>query len=253
MTTWVARHGMTSGDYQAAFNQYVGEGYRLKEVNGYGSNGQAHYAAIFDKSSGPAWIARHGLSSSAYQQEFNDHVNDGYRLVEVSGYTVNGAPQYAAIFEKSTGPAWIARHGLTSGQYQAEFDARVKEGYRLRQISGYAVGNDARYAAIFDKSSGPAWIARHGLTSGQYQAEFDARVKEGYRLRQISGYAVGNDARYAAIFDKSSGPAWVSYHGMTSSNYQSQFDKLVKDGYRLTWVSGYVVAGNTLYAALWVK
>jgi Bacterial tandem repeat domain 1 len=26
-----------------------------------------HYAAIWDKSSGPAWVARHGLTSSTYQ------------------------------------------------------------------------------------------------------------------------------------------------------------------------------------------
>jgi hypothetical protein len=148
---------------------------------------------------------------------------------------------------------WVARHGMTSGDYQAAFNQYVDEGYRLKEVNGYGSNGPAHYAAIFEKSGGPAWIARHGLTSSQYQAEFDARVKEGYRLRQVSGYAVGNDARYAAIFDKSSGPAWASYHGMTSSSYQSQFDKLVKDGYRLTWVSGYVVAGNTLYAALWVK
>jgi hypothetical protein len=142
---------------------------------------------------------------------------------------------------------------MSSSVYQAEFNDRVKEGYRLRQVCGYAVGGDAQYAAIFDKSAGPAWIARHGMDSAAYQAEFDARVKEGYRLRQISGYAVGNEARYAAIFDKTSGPAWVSYHGMTASSYQEQFTKLVSEGYRLASVSGYVVAGKTLYAALWIQ
>jgi hypothetical protein len=244
---------MTSGDYQAKFNQYVGEGYRLREVNGYGANGQPHYAAIFEKSGGPAWIARHGMSSSVYQAEFNDRVKEGYRLVEVSGYTINGEPHYAAIFDKSAGAAWVARHGMSSSQYQQEFTKRVSEGYRLRQVCGYAVGNEAQYAAIFDKSAGPAWIARHDMDSAAYQAEFNARVKEGYRLRQISGYAVGNEARYAAIFDKTSGPAWVSYHGMTASSYQQQFTKLVSEGYRLASVSGYVVAGNTLYAALWIR
>jgi hypothetical protein len=132
----------------------VGEGYRLSEVNGYGANGQPHYAAIFEKSGGPASIARHGMSSSVYQAEFNDRVKEGYRLVEVSGYTINGEPHYAAIFDKSTGPAWIARHGMSSSQYQREFTKRVSEGYRLRQVCGYAVGGDAQYAAIFDKSTG---------------------------------------------------------------------------------------------------
>jgi hypothetical protein len=140
---------------------------------------------------------------------------------------------------------------MSSREYQAEFDARVKEGYRLRQVSGYAVGSDAQFAAIFDKRTGPAWIARHDMTSNAYQAEFDARVREGYRLRQVSGYAVGGQARYAAIFEKASGSAWVSYHGMTPAGYQAQFDKLVNDGFRLDWVTGYVVGATPLYAAIW--
>ncbi len=232
MTTWIAHHGMTSTEYQATFTKLVGDGYRLVEIDGYGENGQAHYAAIFAKGGGPAWIARHGLSASAFQHEFDTRTKDGYRLVEISGYSVNGETLYAAIFDKSTGPARVARFGMTSLEYQAWFNKLVSEGYRLRNVDGYAVGNEARFAAIFDKGTGPAWIARHGMTSDEYQREFDARVGEGYRLRLVSGYAVANQARYAAIFEEMTGPAWVSFHGMTASGYQTQFDKLVKQGYQ---------------------
>jgi hypothetical protein len=140
---------------------------------------------------------------------------------------------------------------MTSAQYQAEFDKLVGQGYRLRSVCGYDALYDALYAAIFDKSAGPAWIARHGMTSDEYQKEFDARVREGYRLRLVSGYAIANQARYAAIFEKATGPAWVARHGMTSAQYQAEFDKLVAQGYRLDWVSGYVVGAATLYAAIW--
>ncbi|MEH2020860.1 MAG: hypothetical protein V7K74_25635, partial [Nostoc sp.] len=37
----------------------------------------------------------------------------------------NGQNRYAAIWVKSGGPAWQARHGLTSAQYQATFDKLV--------------------------------------------------------------------------------------------------------------------------------
>jgi Bacterial tandem repeat domain 1 len=55
----------------------------------------------------------------------------------VSGYGVNGKDYYAAIWDKSSSPAWVARHGMTSAQYQAEFDKYVGQGYRLVQVSGY--------------------------------------------------------------------------------------------------------------------
>ena len=44
-----------------------------------------------------------------------------------------------------------------------------KKGYRLVLVDGYGVGNKAYYAAIWEKKTGPAMIARHGLTSAKYQ------------------------------------------------------------------------------------
>jgi cytochrome c biogenesis factor len=238
-TPWVARHGMTSAQYQAEFDKYIGQGYRLVQVSGYGVNGQDRYAAIWDKSPSTAWVARHGMTSAQYQSEFDKYVAQGYRLVQVSGYGVNGQDRYAAIWDKSPSTAWVARHGMTSAQYQAEFDKYIGQGYRLVQVSGYGVNGRDLYAAIWDKSPSTAWVARHGMTSAQYQAEFDKYIGQGYRLVQVSGYGVNGRDLYAAIWDKSSSPAWVARHGMTSAQYQAEFDKYVAQGYHLVDVSGY--------------
>jgi hypothetical protein len=152
-------------------------------------SGKAYYAAIWDKSAGPAWVARHGMTSAQYQQEFDKYGKEGYRLVHVSGYGVSGKAHYAAIWEKKSGPAWAARHGMTSAQYQEEFDKYGQQGYRLVQVSGYNVGGQAYFAAIWEKASGPAWVARHGMASGLYQFEFDKLVQQGYRLILVSGYS----------------------------------------------------------------
>jgi hypothetical protein len=91
---------------------------------------------------------------------------------------------------------------LTSAQYQQVFDELVGQGYRLVHVSGYGVGNQDRYAAIWEQRSGPAWQARHGLTSAQYQQVFDELVGQGYRLTRVSGYGVGNQDRYAALWEQ---------------------------------------------------
>ena len=49
---------------------------------------------------------------------------------------------------------------------------------------------------------GPAWQARHGLSSAQYQATFDQLVAGGYRLELVSGYSVAGQDRFAAIWTK---------------------------------------------------
>jgi hypothetical protein len=79
-------------------------------------------------------------------------------------------------------------------------------------VSGYAVGGQDFYAAIWDMSTGPAWEAHHRMTSDQYQAQFNELVGQGFRLTNISGYAVGSQDLYAAIWDKSCGRAWEAHH-----------------------------------------
>jgi hypothetical protein len=235
--TWVARHGLTSAAYQQEFDKLIAQGYRLKMVNGYPSGGQDLYAAIWEKRPGPAWVARHGLSADAYQQEFDKLVGQGYRLKRVSGYMVEDKDHYAAIWEKSYGPVWVARHGLTPAAYQQEFNKLIGQGYRLTHISGYGTMTQTYFAAIWEKSDGPGWIARHGLNAATYQKAFDEYTSKGFRLKQVSVYQFLGRDRYAAIWEKSAGTPWVARHGLTSDGYQREFDKLVGQGYRLTDVS----------------
>jgi len=150
---WAARHGLTAEQYQAAFNEFTGQGYALDWVSGYFDGGQDLYAAIWRKQPGaPAWQARHGLTAEQYQAFFNDVTAQGYKPVVVCGYGDGAQDRYAAIFRKIAGaPAWQARHGLTPVQYQATFDQLVAQGYRLELVSGYSAGGQDRIAAVWTK------------------------------------------------------------------------------------------------------
>jgi hypothetical protein len=236
---WVARHGLTSAQYQQEFDRLSKKGFRIVGVSGYGVAGKAHYAAIWEAGPGPARVARHGMTSAKYQQAFTLLTGQGYRLVRVSGYGIGGTDYYAAIFEKRTGPPWVARHGMTSAQYQKEFEERAGQGYRLIDVSGYSVAGKDRYAAIWEKRSGPAWVGRHGMTSAQYQEVFNDLGQKGYRLVHVSGYGIGGKNHYAAIWEQASGPSWVARHGMTADGYQEEFNHLAQEGYRLLQVSGF--------------
>lgn len=249
---WQARHALTSNQYQQTFDNLVASGYRLAYVSGYTINNDPRYAAVWEKKPSPAWVARHGLTSAQYQQAFNTYVSQGYRPVLVNGYTVNNQDRYVAIWDKSASGAWVARHGLTSTDYQTTTNSLVGQGYRLRHVSGYTVDGQARYAAIWVKTSDTsAWVARHGLTSSAYQQEFNRLVGLGYRLTQVSGYAVRGVDFYAALWEKKGGPAWVARHGLTSAGYQAEFDRLNRLGYEPKVVSGYTIGGSDRYAVLW--
>jgi hypothetical protein len=129
---------------------------------------------------------------------YNASGRGGRRVVTMSRF----ATRFAAIFEKGSGAAWEARHGLDGNTYQATFDTLVRQGFRLTYVNGYSEGRGARFNAIWQKVGGAAWQARHGLTSSQYQATFNSLVQQGFRLTRVSGYAENGQARYAAIWEQ---------------------------------------------------
>lgn len=236
---WVARHRLTSDEYQAEFDNLASQGFRLKHISGYNVAGAPRFAAIWDKSTGPDWVARHNMTAGQYQDEFNRRGREGYRLVQVSVYRGLGQDLYAAIWIKESKPAWVARHRMTNTTYQHEFNNLIQDGFRLVDVSGCRIGGEARYAAIWEQRSGPAWVARHGMRSAEYQQEFERLGKDGYRLIHVDGYTIGSKRRFAAIWEHGEGPGWVARHNLTSDQYQEQFELLGRRGYRLTCVSGY--------------
>jgi CubicO group peptidase (beta-lactamase class C family) len=248
---WVARHGLTGAAYQSEFDRWAAAGYRLTSVSGYEVGGSARYAAVWRKTAGPAWQARHGLTAAQYQAAFDRLGAQGYRPVLVNGYSVGGTGRFAAIFHRDDSVEWVARHGLSSTQYQAEFDARLAQGYRLRHVSGYTSGGAERYAAIWERSSGPAWRGFHGLTSAQYQALFDSMTDQGYRLRTVSGFSVGGTDKYAGLFEAGAPHPWAARHDVTPEQYQQEVTDLRLQGYSPVQVGAHAGAAGTRFTMLW--
>lgn len=236
-----ARHGLTSDQYQSTFNQMTGQGYRPIQVCGYSEGFEDRYAAIFSQSPGGAWEARHRLTADQYQSKFNELTGKGYRLRNVSGYAIAGEQRFTGIWEKSDGPDWQARHGITEPEFQATFDQLVPLGYRPVQVCGYRVNVGIRFAGIWEKRPGPNWVARHNLTSSDYQKTFNALTQQGYRLICVNGYSHGGRTMYAAIWEQVNGSAWESYHGLDDISYQSKFNSLKDKQYNLVQVCGYGV------------
>lgn len=79
---FAARHGLSADDYQRAFDELIGQGFRPVKISGYAIDGQERFAAIFEQRDGPRFVARHGIGGDEYQRTFDDLVAQGFRLVE---------------------------------------------------------------------------------------------------------------------------------------------------------------------------
>ncbi len=83
---WIGRHGLTSLQYQDAFDKNLAAGFSLVSVCGYSDTGIARFAAIWHRSPQSEWRAFHGLDGDGYQSAFETLTSDGLRPVSISGY-----------------------------------------------------------------------------------------------------------------------------------------------------------------------
>jgi CubicO group peptidase (beta-lactamase class C family) len=248
LKNWAARHGMSSKVYQDNFTKFSKKGFRLTAVDGYLVNGKIYYAALWEKGNTSGLVARHGLTGKQYQAEFSKWSKKGYRLIHVDGYSDGKRARYAAIWQKGSQAGLKARHGLTGKQYQSEFTKNHKAGYRLIHVSGYGVKGKLYYAAIWKKGKNNDYVARHGLSSKQYQAVFTKYAKKGYKLTHIDSYDAKNKVYYACIMEKVKG-RYSARHGMNGTNYQLQYDNHYYQGFIPVSVSGHDGGKRAGYAA----
>ena len=251
ITDWQARHGLSAADFQHQFDLLTSQGYRLSKVSGYNQNNQATFAGIWCRQGGGRWSARHGISAAAYQQAITDQDHAGFRPTHVSVVTVNNQPLFSAIWQEEKGLPWIARHDLTASAYQQLFNDLSSKGWRLRCVSGYDVGGDARYACIWDQYAGPAWSGRHGLDAAAHQQAFNQLTGQGFRLVQISAYPIHGQVQYASVWEQSPGHSWNARHGIAAADYQHDFNDQVAHGFRLVDVSVSGLGGNSFFASVW--
>jgi hypothetical protein len=188
--------------YQTEFNTWRKEGYRLAQVDSYLAGGQIRYTAIWEKQSGPAWTAYHGATEATHVTNFNSFKEQGYRPVNISAVNVNGRRYFTALYDKASVGTFYTLTGMTEAQYQTEFNTQVKAGRRLSYVNAFMEGGVPKISAIWDESNAGGWSARHDMTAGNYQLEWDNHIGQGYQTRRTAGYERSGIARYAAVWTK---------------------------------------------------
>jgi len=248
---WVTRHAMSQAQFQSIFNDLEAKGFRLKCMSGYVSGGAEQYAALWVKESGPVWQARSSMTEAQFQKTFDDFGKQGYRLTWVSAHEASGQVHYEGIWEQKTGPAYEAKANLSATEYQQAFDSYTKQGYRPLHIWSYTSGGSPRFAVIFEKSSGPAWTARHNLNAAQYQQAFNQYTAQGYHVKVVSGYNLGGTDYYAAIWEKSAGPFAWARNGVAELSYQNVSDNMYYQGYRPVFISAFTSGSSAKMNGVW--
>ncbi|MGH9872117.1 MAG: peptidoglycan DD-metalloendopeptidase family protein [Pyrinomonadaceae bacterium] len=97
---WEAKSFLTATEYQSLADENKQKGRQLAYLNVYEHQGQPRFSAIWNSSTQGAFKARHDLSGSAYQQEWEAARKSGLLTRAVTGYADGGAVKYAAVWRK---------------------------------------------------------------------------------------------------------------------------------------------------------
>jgi len=248
----IARHGIPESSYQTEFEHIVDSGYRPVWIDGYDVNGKTFFNAIFRPANGTAWASHHGLTAAQYQAEFDTQNHAGLRPLHIESYLSGGHICYATIFVKSPGPAWNAYHGKTAAEHKKLFDELTADGWRPVIISVVSVGGERMHTALYEKENVGSFFTQNFLTADEYQTAFNDNDKAGRKLVYLNAYNHHGAPRFTAIWhSKAHAPA--ARHGMSSSEYQTEWQKQTANGLLTRAVTAYESGDKAIFAAFWSK
>ena len=154
-----------------------------------------------------AWASSRADENDRIRRRSNDssvqrRVRRDRSRFENEGYTLRGREDSIVDDFFDENPNRVARHDLSASQFHGFSNRAASQGYHPVYVDGYLTANGIRFAGIWERRSKGRWIARHGLTSGEYQAMYDRYTGEGYKLIHVSEYWDGSEEKYAAIWNR---------------------------------------------------
>ena len=199
---WSAVHNLNGTQYQDVFDKRKAAGFRLAQVDSYPDGNVIRYAAVFIKDGGPAVAAYHGLSAAEHQKKFDELTGGQWRPKNISVVSIGGNRFYTALYEAANTGDTLAKSFLTAAEYQQLSDENKQKGRQLAYLNAYEHQGQPRFTAIWNSATKGAFKARHDLSGGQYQDEWEAATKGGMLTRAVTGYMEGAEVRYAAVWRK---------------------------------------------------
>jgi hypothetical protein len=194
-----------------------------------------------------------GLNSTAYQQQFDELLQHGFRLTYVSAYSdEHNQTLFSGVWKKSsTSVPWIARHGLTGPQYDTLSTQLKGQNYHPVLLNAYNLpSGEPRFATIWEKGSVGTWEQQRDMTEAQLKAKVSALGQ--LRITTLTRYVIGNQVRFAATWGKRTATDW---HGdWFYSIGKTSFDtRSASDGYKAISVNVYSVNGDPIFDVVWQR
>ena len=202
---WSSKRKLTDAEYQDAWDDLVGAGFRVLDLDAHTIGNSPRFNVIFVRES-PAkpFFSHRALTLGQLDAKVVEYKAQGYRPIRINGYRVGSstsAQRYTAVWVKDGPTDAILRRDLTSAQYAAAWATYKEADYRPVDIAAYPTASGLRYAGIWLRvPNQPAWVSKRELTLSALDSERLAQKKANYVMTDLDSYYMGNELRYSAIW-----------------------------------------------------
>jgi CubicO group peptidase (beta-lactamase class C family) len=247
----VAWHDRSTAEHISQRDQLAAEGFSPISLSIYGDPAEPRYAAVMVKR--PQSIPTHsvlGLSQSACQKFCAQMAQEGFGPFIITATGAGEHVVFAGAFRAMARPP-LVHLNLSKEQFGQLNQEQRAAGGILLWADAFGTDNDPRYCAIW--ALNPERIAWNtdALDDGgpRPQQRFDSMASVGARAALV---AVTPAKRIMKMYvDSQIGP-WVCRAGMTSEEYQAEFDRQTRDGLWPVSISGAGEHEEARYAAIFV-
>ncbi|MCA9561641.1 MAG: peptidoglycan DD-metalloendopeptidase family protein, partial [Myxococcales bacterium] len=249
---WRIRYDVAHRDYQTMFDVMLAAGFRPDSLSGYEVNGETFVAAVFRRAVA-GWAAVHGRTAADFRATHDELTGAGAHLVDFDAYLLDGQLRYAGV--------WVvgAREQTLSldqslGDFQAQFNALVGQGWRLARLSVIDAGAGPRASALFDREDVGGWTAQGIFTSAEYQAFAEQQLGLGRWVQDVEAYTPlgADDGRFFAIFDSVFPAGAVTRHVLTGAALEAEHAQAFGvSGFVPITLRGYQRDGQSYFVATW--
>jgi len=222
-TGWSASHGMDGATFQATHDNLHAAGYRLVWLDGFGVGTVAYYNAIWERIGGASQRVTLGQSLASHLSAESLNQTQGFHLIDVSAFAVNGTALYAGVWASGTAPDMQFRYNETGAGYQTTFNTLGADSYGLVRVNGATVSGAERFTSVWLKFYGSEGWSFHGMTEESFTAQNLNAHYQGYRPVFIDPYNNGTETHYNATWVRNGGLSTARLNTINTS-VQSYID-----------------------------
>ena len=190
-------------------------------------------------------------SGIEFAETYEKQVAHGFRPIDMAMFTEKQTARLVVVWGKQRQSEFHVRVGFATAKFEGDSRQLISEGSCPLDLTVTSVNGMGYYSCVWDVAGEPRRELERGLTQTQIARTIAKRAKDGFRIRQVCGYAIGRADRYACVWENSEGPKREVTILQTQAGLVPGLKRMQAKGLQPGRISVYPAGGQMRFAVVW--